>query len=126
MGLSESVRNAILNHYFGKSTLTPPSNYYVGLALSNGNEPSGGGYARVSTSSSDWNSASGGEITNANAITFPSPSGDWGTMAKAKLFDAASGGNELGEDDLTEPVEVTVTTAAPEFAAGTFHVKLNA
>jgi len=125
MGFSVAVRNALLDHYFGKSTLTPPENYFVALTDSNGDEPAAGNYARVSTDSADWNAAASGDLTNANVITFPAPSGDWGTMSKAKLFDADSGGNELGSDDLTEPVEVLTTSAEPEFPAGYFHVKIN-
>lgn len=123
MGLSTAVCNSILDFYLRGQSLTPPSTVYAALADANGTEPASGGYARVAVATSDWASASGGEIANTNAITFPAPTGDWGTMAKAKIFDAAMAGNELASGDMTEPVEVLAGGTTPSFIAGNFVVK---
>ncbi len=123
MGFSTAVCNALLDHYFGKSVLTAPANLYVALADSGGTEPSSGGYARVQTAPADWNTAAALEITNANAVTLPAPTGDWGTMTQAKLFVAASGGTAVASGDLTEPIEVLSGGTTPEFVAGSIHVK---
>lgn len=66
--------NEILDHIFGKGSYTPPA-IYVGLSTaeplddaSGLAEPSGNGYARVQTSASDWNAASGGSLDNAVSV----------------------------------------------------------
>lgn len=123
MGLAEAVCNAILDHYFGGEALSPPATVYAALADSGGSEPAGGGYARVAVASSGWDPGSGREIVNTAAITFPAPTGDWGTITQAKLFDAATAGTELGAGDLTEPVEVLSGGTTPEFIAGSVHIK---
>ena len=118
MSFNVTVRNALLNHYFGKSVLTPPANYYVALVKADDSEPVGGGYARVETSSADWNAAAAGVIDNAVAITFPAPSGTWGSITKFKLFDAATAGNELGVGTLPYARDVTAVSPAPVFSIG--------
>lgn len=118
MGLSVAVRNGLLDHYFGKNSLTPPTDIYIALVKSNGEEPVGNGYARVQTDSDDWNSASAGVIDNSVKIIFPQPTGTWGTITHVKLFDAASGGNELGVSALPYSRDVTAINPPPEFAIG--------
>lgn len=118
MGLSAAVRNAMLDTYFGTGSV------YAALTDSADAEPSGGSYARVEVETADWNAAASGELTNAVAITFPAPTGNWGTMAKGKLFSAASGGSELASGDLTVAIAVNAGGAEPNFAAGFFKVKL--
>ena len=122
MPLSDAVLSGLLDHYFGKATLTPPANIYVALAKADGSEPSGGSYARVSTAPSDWNMAAAHVIDNAVAVTFPAPTGTWGSITKVKLFDAAAAGTELGVDDLPYARDVTAVSPAPVFAAGNIRV----
>lgn len=124
MGFSLAVRNAFLGHYFGKSTLTPPANYYVALIKADDSEPVGGSYARVSTAPADWNSPAAGAVDNAVAITFPSPTGTWGSITKVKLFDAAAAGNELAVGDLPYARDVTAVSPAPVFAVGNIRAVL--
>jgi hypothetical protein len=74
---------------------------YVGLYTAapsdsgGGTEVTGGSYARKSTAGADWNAASGGSTSNANAITFVTATGNWGTVTHFGLFDAATSGNLL-------------------------------
>jgi len=118
MGLSAAVRNSMLDTYFGAGSV------WLALTDSNGQEPAAGGYTRMEMETTDWSAASAGDLTNAVIVTFPAPTGDWGTMTKAKLFSAASAGTELGSGDLTDAVEVKNGDAQPEFLIGNLHVKL--
>jgi hypothetical protein len=122
--------NEILDHLFGKGSYTPPT-IYVGLSTADPlddasglAEPSGNSYARVLTAGSDWNTASGGTIDNANEITFPQASGSWGTLTHFALFDAASGGNMLAHGALS--ISKTISSGdTAKFAAGDLDVSLD-
>lgn len=100
MSKTDYLENKILDHILGKTAYTMPA-VYVGLFTAapsesgGGTEVSGGSYARKSTVGADWNAASGGSSSNANAIVFITPTGSWGTITHYGIFDAASGGNLL-------------------------------
>ena len=122
--------NEILDHLFGKGSYTPPT-IYVGLSTaepvddaSGLAEPSGNSYARVATAGVDWNTASGGTINNANDITFPEASGNWGTLTHFALFDAASGGNILAHGSLNVSKSIGSGDTV-KFAAGDLDVSLD-
>jgi hypothetical protein len=122
--------NEILDHLFGKGSYTPPT-IYVGLSTADPGddaaglaEPSGNGYARVSTGAVDWNAASGGAIDNANDITFPQATGDWGTLTHFALFDAATAGNMLAHGSLGVSKIISSGDTA-KFAAGDLDVTLD-
>jgi hypothetical protein len=116
--------NEILDHLFGKGSYTPPT-IYVGLSTADPTdnasglaEPSGNGYTRVQTSGTDWNTASGGSLSNANDITFPEATGSWGTVTHFALFDAASGPNMLAHGSLSQSKSIGSGDTA-RFAGGT-------
>jgi len=120
----------ILDHVFNKGAYTAPT-IYVGLSTADPTddgtglaEPSGNGYARVTTAAVDWNASSGGAIDNANAVTFPQASGSWGTVSHFALFDASSGGNMLAHGSLGTP-QAIVAGNTPSFAAGALDVSLD-
>ena len=115
---------------------TGPTNLYVGLFTASpsdtggGTEVSGGSYARVTVASSlaNWagtqaaastavSSGTGGTTSNNNAITFPAPTANWGTVVAAGIFDASTGGNLLTFSALTTSKTVNNGDAAPSFAA---------
>lgn len=89
-------------------------------------EVSGGAYARVATTqgtSGTWGAAStttdpttlsNNGTTNA-AITFPTATGNWGTVVAFGLYDAASGGNLLLWDWLGayQWMPTTISAASP-------------
>lgn len=132
--------NEILDHLFGKglynATLGTGGTYpdvtiYVGLSTaeplddSSGlAEPSGNAYARVSTTGTDWNTASGGALDNANEITFPEATGSWGTITHFALFDAATGSNMLAYGALSTSKTIGSGDTA-KFAAGDLDVSLD-
>lgn len=102
------LEDELLDHLFGKGSYTPPTIY---IALSTADptddgsgmaEPSGNGYARVTTAAGDWNVSASGTITNANDITFPEASGSWGTITHFAAFDADTAGNMLFHGSLNE------------------------
>jgi len=87
---SDFLENEILDHVVGKGDYNMPT-ASVALVISSVVDADDGaainecvstyGYQRVVTAASDWNAASGGSITNAGAITFPTASGGaYGTV----------------------------------------------
>lgn len=121
-GKTDYLENKILDHTTGKTTYAKPT-VYVGLFTAApsdtaaGTEVSGNNYSRVATAGADWNAAATGATDNANAITFPTPSGSWGTITHFGLFDASSGGNLLWWGALTSQ-QVVSTNNVVSFAAG--------
>ena len=100
MSKSDYSENKTLDHMTGKSTwaaVTARVGLYTAAPSDSGGgtEVTGGSYARVTTAAGDWNAAASGSTTNANAITFPTASGSWGTVTHFGLFDAATSGNLL-------------------------------
>lgn len=135
-GLINSLEKALLDHVFGKSTYTAPTNWFVGLSSttptdtgSNFTEPTGGAYARVSTAATDWNAAVEGDPTildNLNAVTFPTATADWAAAASLThfgLFTAATLGTPQMWGALTTARNILNGDTA-RFAGGTLDVKL--
>jgi len=129
-GFSDYWESKVLDHIFGKHNYTPPMIY---VALSTANplddgskfaEPTGNAYARVQTSASDWNTASGGSLDNGNDIIFPKASGSWGTITHFALFDAATDGNMLAYGALSQPKTVE-NSYTPMFEAGDLNISLD-
>ncbi len=121
-----------------------PATLYVGLFTANptdsaaGTEVSGGSYARVAVTSSlaNWagtqaagsttaSSGTGGTTSNNNAITFPAPTANWGTVTGVGIFDSPSGGNLLVHSAFTTNKTVNNGDAAPSFAAGALTLQID-
>lgn len=129
MSFSNYWELEILDHIMNDGAYSAPT-IYVGVSTADPGddaatlaEPSGNGYARVSTAAADWNAASGGSKTNANAVTFPEASGSWGTLTYICLFDADSGGNLLASGALTSPQAIT-TAQTLRFPASSITISL--
>lgn len=129
-GFSDYWEGKILDHIFGKDNYPSPT-IYVALSTadplddaSGFTEPAGNAYARVETSPSDWNAASGGSLDNANDIIFPKATGSWGTITHFALFDAATGGNMLAHGALSQPKAVDSSYMAI-FDAGDLNISLD-
>ena len=145
--MSDFMENKLIDFLFRAQALgitgataasgTGPANLYVALYTSNptdstaGTEVSGGSYARVTVVSSlaNWagtqsagsttaSSGSSGTTSNNNAITFPTPSANWGTITGVGILDASTGGNLLAFSALTVNKTVNNGDPAPSFAAG--------
>ena len=134
-GFTQAVRKALLDHYFGKSTLNAPT-IYVGLssttpttAGANVTEPSAGNYARVATAAADWNVSTTADpclLDNANPVTFGTATATWlsgSNLTYAVLFDASTAGNVVAYGALAVAKPVT-SGDTPNYAAGTIDVTL--
>lgn len=110
--LSNYAEGKILEHSVGKSAWgTLVGAVYVGLytatpsdtstGSSGGTEVTGGAYARKLTAAADWNTSSGGSISNAADIVFVTATASWGTVTQVGLFDASTAGNLIWWGDLT-------------------------
>lgn len=134
--MSDYLENKLIDALLRGQTYTMPTTAYVALATATGSdsacgtEVSGGSYARVSVTASlaNWagtqssgstvaSSGTGGTTSNNNAITFPAPTANWGTITEVCVMDASSGGNLLFRTALTVSKTVNNGDAAPSFAA---------
>lgn len=128
MSKSDYAENKTVDWCTGKAD--PPTSIgarYVALFTAapsdtgGGTEVSGGSYARKSTAAADWNAAATGSASNANAITFVTPSGSWGVVTHFGIFDASTAGNLIRWAVLTTSKTIG-TGDTPSFAAGTLVV----
>lgn len=109
-GASDYSAQHFLNWLVGKTAMPSLPTVYVALFTAVGSddgsgftEVSGGSYTRAATAGSDWNASSGSApstISNANTISFPQATANWGTVIAFGLYDAPSGGNLLAWDYL--------------------------
>jgi hypothetical protein len=140
--ISNYLENKMVDLVFRGQSYSAPT-LYVGLytaipsAAGGGTEVSGNNYSRVKTIAGstpglgDWNATQGGNsaassgttgnTTNANAVTFTTPSASWGTVQWFGLFDAASGGNLIFWGPLTIP-KVINNGDTVSFPAGSLSV----
>jgi hypothetical protein len=125
--------NPLLNFELGGAALTIPGTWYVGLSLSpatkigrvinangQGSEVSGGGYARVAVVNNltSFPAVSGGSKSNGTAITFPTPTANWGTVYSVFIADLPTGGKIWRYVDLPLPLVISNGAAPPSIAAG--------
>lgn len=132
---SDWYANRILDHLFGNNSHTPPSTMYVALSTSafqdsatgsDMNEVGGGGYSRVAVenNSTNWPSASGQEKANGEVFTFPTATGNWGTVQSFYLCESATGGNVYYGADLTTSRTIAEGDTA-SFAVGSIVIREN-
>lgn len=114
-GMSNYLRNKIVDWFHRGVAYTPPATVYVALCSTAptpsaaGTELSGTGYARqaVASSTAAWAATNGagtttnpssgttGTTSNNAAIDFGNAGAAWGTAAYWETYDASSGGNRL-------------------------------
>lgn len=135
--LTDYAENKIIDAVIRGQTLGAPATWYVALYTAcptdatAGTEVTGGGYARVAVTAglTQWagtqaagstvaSSGTGGTTSNNAAITFPTPTANWGTITCWGLTDAATAGNIWVYSALTVSKTVNNGDAAPSFAAG--------
>jgi hypothetical protein len=125
VGFTNSFVNSFLGLMFDNTAYAQPATY-AGLTTttssdsSAGTEVSGNNYARVLVNkagggSPAWTTVSGGAADNANAITFPTPSGSWGTVVGVGLWTASTVGTLLayGNDVVDQAVAINDTVTFP-------------
>ena len=123
--MSDFLEVELRKHIFRTGSMTKPAALWVSLHTANptdaggGTEVSGGSYARVQRDPGDANwsapDAVGGLTANLAAITFPSPSANWGLITHVGVFDAATVGNLICYATLTVAKTVNSGDAAPSF-----------
>lgn len=139
-GCSDYLANMLADFIFRGQAFTFPTPMYAALltaAPSNaggGTEVAGGvGYARVSYAGSlaNWagtqsagstvaSTGTGGQTSPNAAVTFPAPTGSWGTVGWVAWYDASSSGNLLFWAPLSASKTVPSGGSAPSFAAAAF------
>ena len=114
-GFTNYLEDKIINHVFGTTTYSKPTNWYVGLLTATptdsaaGTEVSGGSYARMVCAFTI--SGSGiAQAINTSAITFPTATADWGVVGWVGIYDALSGGNIAAYQNLQQSDFSTSTT----------------
>ncbi len=122
---TDYLNNKVLDLVLGGSSLLGPTTVYVGLSLGASNkagsisEPSfSAGYSRIAVANTlvNFPAASNGTKSNANPVSFPSPTASWGTIVSVFLADAMSGGNILAMADLSLPKSVSSGNGGPRIA----------
>lgn len=128
---STYLSHKLLNHVLRNTAYTSPGTaIYVSLhtgtltAAMTETECSGGSYARVQVTAWDAPGATNGATQNTNAISFATPSGSWGTVNSAGIFDASSAGNGLFFSTVGTPFAPTSGDTV-QFAAGALDVTVS-
>ena len=135
-GFADYAERALLRQLFRNTTGPQPTNVYVALWVGDptdtgagGAEVTGGSYARVAVSTGSSGSGTGsgwtdpgasGAISTSNnaAVTFPTPSANWGTVTHVALMDASTSGNMLASAALSTSRTINNGDSAPSFAIG--------
>jgi hypothetical protein len=96
--MSNYLENALINATLRNTSYTSPTTVYVALYTTDptdadtGTECSGGSYARQAVT---FGSPSNGVSTNSASVTFPTATGNWGTITHIGIRDASTAGNLL-------------------------------
>jgi len=139
---SDALENLFIDHLFRSAAWAKPSALWIALFTSapsdagGGIEVSSGGYTRVNLPPGDGNwtatqggatgvsNGTGGMTSNNIAITFPAPSGDWGTVGWFGLFSLSSGGTLYVWDALLAARTILSGDPAPSFQPGSLQITI--
>jgi hypothetical protein len=134
MSFSDYFENKVLDWAFGATIYTPSSTLYIALSTGIPTDDAGGGflepagnaYARVSMTNNktNWTTAANGALENATSITFPTATGNWGTVTHFGIYDASTVGNILGSGALTLSKTITSGDTA-SFSSGALDITLD-
>ncbi len=108
-GKTNYLETNLLNHVLRNTAFSSPTTIYVGLftvtpdETGGGTEVTGGAYARQSVT---FTAPAPDSCSNNADVTFPTATGDWGTVVAFALFDQSSGGNMLYFTTLTASREI--------------------
>lgn len=125
--------NQTLNRFFGNTSFSVPSTYYIALSTTTINsdgtgitEPVGNGYTRVAVVNSGANfaTASNGVTSNVSSFTFPESSGSWGTLTYWAMYDNSTAGNIWFFDTLT-PSRAVASLTTVLFVSGAIQILMN-
>lgn len=135
MSATNWLEDALAKHIFRAGAALPqPTELHVALYTTlpaedgtGGVEPSAASYARVQygPGSTYWSAPSNGDgtVKNEFAITFPSPTEDWGTIVGWGIYDES--GNLWFVNALAANKDVLAGNPAPEFNPGAMSVVIS-
>lgn len=152
--MSDFLENKLIDWFFRGQALgvtgasagagSGPTNLYFGLLTAapsdtgGGTEVTGGSYARVTVACTTTNfdntqnanttavsSGATGTTRNSIAITFPSPTANWGVCTHIGIYDAVSSGNLLFWSALVAAKTVNNGDAAPTFAINSLTLQID-
>lgn len=143
-GMTDYLENKLIDWLVRGQSFTPPATLYAALFTATpsdaggGTEVSGGSYARVAITSdmTHWagtqaaastttSSGTNGTTSNNGTVTFPAPTGNWGTTVAIGLFDASTSGNMLFWAPLVTNKTVNSSDAAPVFPAAQILIQID-
>ena len=113
-GLTDTIKEQLLDNMLGDAANTPLAQtpIYIGLSTtdpgSDGTgftEPTGGAYARQSSTNdaTNWPDSSSGQKSNGAVIQYPVATAAWGTITHWGIFLAVSGGTPVAWGELDTP-----------------------
>jgi hypothetical protein len=140
-GFTDATVHSLFDRMFRNQAYPKPATY-IGLAtatlsdttntIAGVTEVSGGSYARKLVNIAGgavpkWNTASGGVVTNADAITFVTPTAPgWGTITSCFIADSVSGaGNVIGYDNGTIVDQPVAASDTVQFDVAAFSISLS-
>jgi hypothetical protein len=143
--MSDYLENHLIDHVLRGVPYTAPTHLYMALFTAapsdsgGGTEVSGSSYARVTLdpSTTNWSSTGGattttnpsagtsGTSSNNVAISFPTPSGSWGTITHVGIFDAITSGNLLFWGALSVSLAVTGSSTPFSFPISALAIQLD-
>jgi len=124
--MSDDLETKLLNATLRNTSYTSPATVYAALFTDatddagGGTEVATGSYARQALT---FAAPSGGASTTSGDTTFPTATGDWGTITHAAIYDAVSSGNSMYHGALTAS-KVVNTGDIFKFLAGDLTVTL--
>jgi hypothetical protein len=126
--LSNYLEGKWVDHVLRNTAYTTPgTSVYVSLHTADtaedgsGTEVSGNNYSRVQVTS--WDAPASRATQNTSAVTFPTPSGSWGTCTHYGIWDASTVGNLLFYGALSSSIAPT-SGSTVRFAAGALDLAL--
>ena len=143
---TDYAENKIADALFRGQALSAPATMYVGLATTACSDSATGtevstsatGYARVAVTSSlaNWagtqssgsttaSTGTNGTTSNNAAVTFPSPTGNWGSVGWVVIWDASTAGNAWICIALTASKNVNNGDSAPSFPINTLQIQVD-
>lgn len=145
--MSNYLENKLVDHLFRGQSFSAPTALWVGLLTAAPSDTGGGtevstsatNYGRVNLapSTTNWaatdaaastanpSAGTSGTTSNNVAITFGTPSGNWGTITHFGIYDAQTTGNLLFWGQLTVSKTVNNGDAAPSFAISALSIQLD-
>ena len=134
---SDFLETAILNEVFGQAAFSSPNLWMLladgaisdadtGTTVESNVEITGTGYARVQASAAAWSSAVAGTIgaVLSVAVSFPSSTGNWGTVTYWGLASASTAGNLLCFASV-ETAQAVASDTIVTFADGSISVTMS-